>query len=93
MRPLPTQPPITATTTRITASCRRIKREVIDAERRAHEDALSAGAGPGGLVKVIERRKLEANIKEFVRQHVRKSTLQQVASGALPNAAMNGGGN
>lgn len=53
-------------------------REVVEKERRAHAERL---AQTGGAPKPIERRKLEGNIKEFVRLSIRRFHTQQQAQG------------
>ena len=47
--------------------CRKIRREVVEKERRAFSER-----GQQAVKKPIERRKLEANLKEFVRQSIRR---------------------
>eukprot|EP00798_Chlamydomonas_sp_ICE-L_P005065 gene5065-34860_t len=46
----------------------KMKHEVVEKERRSCEDRKLKGAG----AKLIERRKLEGNIKEYVRQSIRR---------------------
>ncbi len=46
---------------------RKIQREVIDKERRAYADRLEQS-----MFRPMERKKLEGNIKEFVRLSIRR---------------------
>ena len=54
--------------------CSKIQREVIDKERKAYAERQSQN-----LPRPMERRKLEGNIREFVKQSIRRlhSTQQQ----------------
>lgn len=56
---------------------RKIRREVVDKERAAYEQRCSQS-----LFKLIEKRKVEHNLREFVRLSIRRYHTQQ--TGAPP---------
>jgi hypothetical protein len=55
-----------------THPCRKIQREIIEKERKAYAERLDQN-----LPRPMERRKLENNIKEFVRQSIKRLVSQQ----------------
>lgn len=57
--------------------CRKIRREVVEKERSAH-----ATLRKQGVHKVIDRTKVEHNLKEFVRHSIRRLHTQHAGGGA-----------
>lgn len=66
--------------------CRKLRRQIVDKEAAACAERQAAGS-----FKPIERSKLEANIKEFVRLSIRR--LHAARPGGAPSGGHHGGMN
>lgn len=65
--------------------CRKLRRQIVDKEAAACAERQAAGSH-----KPIERSKLEANIKEFVRLSIRRLHTARPGAGAAGHGGMNG---